>query len=574
MPAVMQFNTSNQTLRQLLGNGLTYRVPPFQRDYSWDQEQWEELWQDILQISSAASADGAPSAHYLGYVVLQSTDNKQFDVIDGQQRLATLSLVFLAGIDLLEQMVRQGVEADANRQRAAALRATYIGFLDPVTLLSRNKLTLNRNDKYFFETYLAPLQPPPRGRGLAPSNRLLLQAYTWLSKQLHSHLGGATGAAVAQLLADMADRLFFTVISVADELNAFTVFETLNSRGVRLSSTDLLKNYLFSLVSRHGADDRELNQLEVQWQAILDKLGDEDFPNYLRVWWNGRHPLARQSELFKEVRKHTTERREVFELLRALDRMAAVYVALGKPESELWTRGQREALEQLKMFGVKQPFVLLLAAYERLEPDDFARLAEACAVLSFRYNVIGGLHTGEQEKVYHDLAVRISTAPDWRLHDILLDLAALSPSDDQFRSNFAQIQLRTTSPRNKRIARYICARLQHYLGGPLLDPDDGTYTLEHILPENPDPDAWPDIDPDEARQWCYRLGNYTLLESTKNQSAANRSWSEKRLIFGQSAVGLTQGVAERYVDAWGPAQIDKRQKYLAQQAVAAWRLVV
>ena len=86
------FNTTNNTFRQLMGNGLSYRVPLFQRDYSWGPDEWDDLWQDIVALFEA---DPEP-AHYMGYLVLQSTDNREFDIIDGQQRMTTLSLLMLA----------------------------------------------------------------------------------------------------------------------------------------------------------------------------------------------------------------------------------------------------------------------------------------------------------------------------------------------------------------------------------------------------------------------------------------------------------------------------------------------
>ena len=80
--AATNFKTENNTFRKLTGNGLTYRIPRFQRDYSWGEDEWEDLWTDIL-----ASLEGSSDAsHYMGYLVLQSADDKVFDVIDGQQR--------------------------------------------------------------------------------------------------------------------------------------------------------------------------------------------------------------------------------------------------------------------------------------------------------------------------------------------------------------------------------------------------------------------------------------------------------------------------------------------------------
>ncbi len=103
------------------------------------------------------------------------------------------------------------------------------------------------------------------------------------------------GRAFAQFIDRLSDSLFFTVITVTDELNAYRVFETLNARGVRLSSTDLLKNYLFSVLSKAAEHDQELRILEDRWEKIVGRLGSESFPEFLRVHWNSRHSFVRQS---------------------------------------------------------------------------------------------------------------------------------------------------------------------------------------------------------------------------------------------------------------------------------------
>ena len=102
--AATNFKTENNTFRKLIGNGLTYRIPRFQRDYSWTQEEWEDLWADI---QGTHRADGE-TAHYMGYLVLQSADDKSFDVIDGQQRLTTISLIVLAILKNFERLIDNG----------------------------------------------------------------------------------------------------------------------------------------------------------------------------------------------------------------------------------------------------------------------------------------------------------------------------------------------------------------------------------------------------------------------------------------------------------------------------------
>ncbi len=275
------FKIENNTFRKLLGNGLTYRIPRFQRDYTWTQDDWEELWQDV---QGTLQTDGE-TAHYLGYLVLQSADDKTFDVIDGQQRLTTITILLLAILKNLQRLIDAGNDAASNQRRLDQMRQTYIGYLDPVTLVARPKLTLNRNNNYYFQTYLAPLGRLPQ-RGLRASEHALRKAFAWFDQRVSEHLiatAGNEGMRLAQLGEDLSDRLFFTVITVTDELNAYKVFETLNARGVRLSATDLLKNYLFSLLDSGAESHPELRSLEDRWEFVVGRLQAENFPDFLRA---------------------------------------------------------------------------------------------------------------------------------------------------------------------------------------------------------------------------------------------------------------------------------------------------
>ena len=93
--------TANKTYRQLMGNGLRYEIPKFQRDYSWETEHWDDLWQDILLVINNLEEE----EHYMGYLVLQTSNNKNFRVIDGQQRITTLSILILAVLKSLNELV-------------------------------------------------------------------------------------------------------------------------------------------------------------------------------------------------------------------------------------------------------------------------------------------------------------------------------------------------------------------------------------------------------------------------------------------------------------------------------------
>ena len=148
---MIQLDTKNQSFRQIMGNGLKYSVPRFQRDYSWDEEQWYDLWQDIIQTIGKNSQNQNKQNHYMGYLVLQSSDNKAFTIIDGQQRLTTISIIILAVLYELNQFVQDNKDSEDNKKRINTLKNSFIGFTDPVSLHLEKKLTLNRNNDSFLK---------------------------------------------------------------------------------------------------------------------------------------------------------------------------------------------------------------------------------------------------------------------------------------------------------------------------------------------------------------------------------------------------------------------------------------
>lgn len=568
--ANMNFNTTNSTFRQLLGNGLSYRVPPFQRDYSWTEDEWDDLWQDILGLFEE---DGEPS-HYMGYLVLQSSDSKQFDIIDGQQRITTLSIMILAVLGHLKDLVGAKLDPENNAKRREQLQNSYIGYLDPVSLVPRSKLELNRHNNRFYQTYLVPLDKMPQ-RGLNASEHQLRKAFNWFKERVKAQSGITTesGKKLAGFIDTLVDKLFFTVITVTDELNAFKVFETLNARGVRLSATDLLKNYLFSVISTQQTHETELKALEERWERIVGLLSSESFPEFLRVFWNSRNKLVRKSDLFKTIRKRITARDQAFELLRDLDLSAAVYAALRDPHDAIWNREEKAALEQLLMFNVRQPLAMLLACHAKYFESDraaFTRIIRAIAVVSFRYNVICNLQTHEQERLYNDIAWNVTGGTLSRPAEILMKLREVYPDDAQFKAAFAEKEFRTTNSRNKKVVRYILFEIERQRSGQGFDFESATYNLEHILPESPS-DAWNHIEETKQDRLIYRIGNMTPLEANRNRDLGNGDYPSKRRVYEQSGFQITQAIAEHY-DIWDEAKIESRQKQLATIAAGIWKI--
>ena len=562
------FKTENNTYRKLIGNGLTYQIPRFQRDYSWTDEEWEDLWADIV----GTVQEGGEPAHYMGYLVLQSEDEKSFDVIDGQQRLTTLSLIVLAALKNLKRLIDEGKSPDHNQQRLAQIRGTYIGYLDPVTLLTRSKLTLNRNNDSYFQNYLVPLGHLPV-RGFRASEHALRKAFEWYEKRVKDHVkkqGGDEGVALASLIETMSDRLFFTVINVTDELNAYKVFETLNARGVRLSSTDLLKNYLFSVLHKKNEHAHEMTALESRWESMVTRLGSESFPDFLRSHWNSRKTFVRQSDLFKTIRGKVINRAAVFELLRDMEEDMDTYLALTNPEGSHWSAALKTHAQQLRMFRVRQPFPLILAAHRTLPTEQFAKVLRGCVVIAFRYNVIGNQPTNEQERVYYAAAQKIQQGTAVNAQQVLMSLQEIYPKDEVFKTAFSEKIIRTTDSRNNRVVRYLLCELEHQHSNQDWDFESDTFNVEHVLPQNPTA-GWEQFSEEETEAMVYRIGNMALLSKGANKDMGNAAYAIKRPVLQDSEFGLTRKLADENQE-WTPSRIAARQKLLAKLASAVWRI--
>lgn len=145
-------DTKTVNLNDILGNGKIYRVPQFQRDYSWEQDNWEDLWNDIELAAESKNA------HYMGSVVLQSTIGKEYLIIDGQQRFTTLTILTLAVIDAIQKLADKGNEVAQNKERIDILMRQYIGQKDPTSLSYSSKLFLNENNDGFFQNRLMDLK--------------------------------------------------------------------------------------------------------------------------------------------------------------------------------------------------------------------------------------------------------------------------------------------------------------------------------------------------------------------------------------------------------------------------------
>jgi uncharacterized protein with ParB-like and HNH nuclease domain len=560
--STINFDTSNKTFREILGNGLKYEVPRFQRDYAWTEEQWSDLWQDIEEVIQEQDDE-----HYMGYLVLQRINDNTSIIIDGQQRLTTVTLIIIAALYQLKELVENNDHPEDNQRRLDALQRSYIGALNPVSLTVENKLQLNRNNQSYFKTYLASLQKPRVSR-IKRSEKQLADACRFFQDKLKA--AKWSGDKIAGFVEAMASRLLFTTIRVGSEVNAYRVFETLNARGVQLSTPDLLKNFIFSAIDQnHSAHETLITEIEDQWSRVLDQLGKSDFSHFLLTEWNRRNPLARKNDLFKRIKRSITTQEAAFAQLRNLDQAAEIYTAIQDADDEFWKAHKLPdalpSLQALNLFNISQPVGIFISAWEKWSRADFLTLLRIVEIISLRYNVICQNGASEQEGIYNQVARAIYDGKS--LAEVLPDLRRVYPKDEEFKHSFAMRCFKTRNTSKK--ARYLLARIERHLSpGNVLD--ESLLTLEHILPEHPN-EEWCNYFGDEGiEDWAERLGNMTLMTGSANKDIDQQPFPAKKTFLASSPYLISRKASE--YQEWNKAAIESRQRWLADQACAIWRV--
>lgn len=565
MPIKETLNANPVTLGDVFSNGRRYVVPAFQRDYAWTHSEWSELWDDIVKLIRTEEDE---TEHYLGAIVLQLTRNGERSVVDGQQRLVTLSILALAVIRRIEGLVADGQDEDANRTRVRLLREKFVSTQNASSLQHHPRLKLNDNDNPFYATYLVPGKTR---RGLSGSTKRLATALDFFNAKIVERFGeNADGATLASFLEEVvAQRIRFIEILVEDDETAFTVFETLNARGVALGTADLLKNYLFHLASRGGRDD--LNLAYLLWQQTVDRVSLDHLSKMLFHQLAGHVSNLSEKRVFSAVKSRVPSQVNVFDFLRSMQETAEVYAALDDPLSSVWHDypEARTAVRDLKLLRMTQARPLILAAMPIFDdhPDRLAKLLRRIIAIGVRA-WIARLNTGDVQRAYHSVALRVTGGECKTPRAMAAALSAIHVNDEQFHTAFTQLSLDPKGSR-KRALRYVFSALEAEASGRPIDFDAGEATIEHILPVNP-AEPWPEFSAEAQRRDLARLGNLSPLEYSLNRALGSKAFEAKRIAYAQSAFALTKRVAE--YEVWTPEALRRHQEWMASLAVRVWSL--
>ncbi len=550
------------TFNTIIGNGKSYQVPKFQRDYSWGKEDWEDLWNDIEEIPN-------DKTHYLGYIVLQpiSQEDEAYWVIDGQQRLTTLSILALAVTALFETWSKENIDAADNKIRFEKITERYLGNFSTSKLSISPKITLNRNNDDYYRSWLLKLRQPPTLAKLKPSQKLLQKAFNYFFDKLKEKFReNRSGAELAEYLErTVGNGIVFTQITVNNDVDAFKVFETLNARGVKLSTADLLKNYLLKLTYNLGEID--VDEAERRWQNINDTIKANDLTTFIRHYWNSKYKLERQPTLFKAIKREITTPEIAFAFLDKLEGISLFYTAFHNANDELWDKEERTHLKVIELLDVTTCYSLMISAIDFLPRTEFKILVRELAVIVFRYN-LSDLNPNEAERAFSKVANDIANGSIITAKDAILALKNIYVSDNNFEQAFSTAIVNTK--RKKDLAKYILVKLENHIANTEYKPEEANATIEHILPEKPGI-VWDDsFSVDMKEDYIYRLGNYTLLEARINHKLDNnRRFEDKLTQYKKSSYKLSNEYCN--YEKFDPEVLAQRQNKMATIAKGVWK---
>lgn len=571
----MTYDPKTLTVGSLLDG--YYSIPRFQRPFNWTEAQVEDLMLDIFASPKQTAEDG----YFLGSIVTirrdpsTSTLDDPYILIDGQQRLTTLSLVLLMLLPLVEAE-RTG-DAESRQDRVVRARARLRERRQEAHSggwINTAKLRLQPKDADVFERLIN--DPAAVDHEDLAAHRIILAAKAIRQQIEQLHISSFSGdLSFASAMMDMlCDRVSLVRINADSESAGFRLFEAMNDRGLDLSAADLIKNKLLA-----RCRDADSDAVLKDWQQVLDKVGSDDIIGFLRTYWIATNGFVRKNKLYDAYKTKLSKESasEIRQFSRDLVRGADFYSTMEKPNLGRRKSKDRELagiLMRLKYYNAKsfRPAFLAAQLFRGSDAAFLIRVARLCESITVRWSVVAKKNANALEGMYSALAKRIRESSGEISELIPAEELAGVPDDKALESGFVGAD---TSAIKQWFA--VLEALNRRI-----DDDDVELNLwattgihvEHIMPQQPSDEVIPlygCTSQSEVERWCGSVGNLTLLGGRRNRRISNGAYSGKRDVLAGSGVRMTREIGERF-HRWTPAEIEKRAKEMAKLAVAVFSL--
>ena len=533
-------NAAASTAGELFSSN-TFEVPQFQREYSWQEDEVEEFWSDL-------NGNIGSESYFLGLVILTSEGDRKI-VVDGQQRIVTLTLLANA---LYHEATKSGRSALADRIQSDFLRSINYETdeTDPRVILS------DQMDNQTIQHILDTGEAPTSSQNVDSVSARLAASYKQLQEKLAECLRQDAFKILGIWAEFITNRLYFAVFVHPDARSAYQVFEVINTRGRELTTADLLKNYLLSQTAKTNKEDAYR-----RWQKIANNFAQEGssntFVQYIRhvvTVHSGHIPPKDLFGFLAERDEHPgREPPNCNELLTLLEDSLQAYLQMIDPS--LPGPVGREELQFYGAFnslGVITVRPILLALRDTVRPTEGLDFLLRLVV---RRIIVGNLGTGNVERRLSESAFKIAHKGDWTpLQNDLLDL---NPD----RAEFIE-QLRKRSF-NKGLLTFI----QRSIVQSSITPEQAG-TLHFVWPKS-SPDGW-SVEAEAGSYWSATLGNTFLSSMNRRPSEASASWVKFKASMLEKGIGTVLVQRLQEVDQWDVNSIEEIGRELAESAGDIW----
>ena len=551
------------TLQKILNTSRQFIIPIFQRNFSWEKKQFKQLWTDIQRASKFTRE----RTHFIGSIVYIDMGTpagrpQQLMLIDGQQRLTTLSLLLCA----LKRYVQKN-DVETNLIKTKKIDNQFLLNSDE-TGDDKYKLLLNAQDR---ETYIKLLEQTEFTVN-TPSKRIM-NCYEYFYQQIEK-------------CADDLNSIFLGILNLSlvaisldkDKDNPQLIFESMNSTGKDLAQSDLLRNYLLMDLST-----REQNRLyTTYWKPMEDAFGQyaylEKFDYFIRdfltIKQNNGH-ICKVNDVYEQFKRYYIEQNLTKEdILKEIFIYAKYYAAIELDREK--DKDLRMYWRQIRMIDchVAYPFFLqLYHDYEQknLAKEDFILIIKTTISYIVR-RAICEIPTNSLNKTFAVFYNKINKQDyvNSVLKEYILKTAYRAfPTDYEVRE-----KLQTKDIYHFRLKNYLLEMLENYYHKEPIDIVRDNYTIEHIMPQSPELNmTWQKMLGENWREvqkiYLHTLGNLTL--TGYNSEMGNKSFEEKlngENGFKHSHLKLNQYVAS--CEAWNKKSIQQRTSLLTDLILKIW----
>ncbi len=550
-------------LAKIFSSDFEYKIPRYQRPYSWTVDQALELFDDLFGFYKSESEEG----YFLGSIVLIKQESQpNSEVIDGQQRLTTLTILISALASIFEgeqrNMLCQYIKEPGNE---------FAG------LKPKPRLTLRDRDQEFFLKYVQGLNFDDLldldEKSLDNEAQINIQKISKLYlqdklKHLRNDLQRTT-----EFTKFLLQRCFLVVVSTPSQQSAFRVFSVMNSRGLDLQPTDIIKAKIIGQLST-GEEREEYSQRWEDMEVELDRSGFNDLFSYVRMIY--AKEKAKRS-LLEEFRAHVLSK-----VGKPKELISKVLEPFSGALATVWNRNyaatshSEEVNTYLRWLNRIDnsdwiPAAILFLSENRNNPEYvawfFRRLERLAA-----YMHICALYVNKRIERYSEVIKAIE-----RKHNFELPVQAVELTDEEKERMRAALRgdIYELMPRRR---NYLILRLDTFLSDGAASYDPNILTIEHVLPQTVAPDSeWESVWPDEQsrKDWVHKLANLVPLNRRRNSRAQNYDFERKKNVYfsgngGVSSYALTTQVL--HSSEWTPEHLANRQKKLLDVLEENWEL--